>query len=152
MQHIFITGKLSIYVVVICLARDPHSRLVAEDADHDLTQLQDMHVWLNAIHLQAPQAKIVVVGTHAQVPTASALLRHKWTITQSFEGTPFKRQIETDPESGWLITCVDSKDDSDAVFASLRQRLFSLQQSLPAFNDNSTCSHYLPFVYGNMEP
>ena len=51
-QHIFITDKLSVYIVTFCLAREPGARLEAEDAGAELTQLQDVLLWLNTLHLQ----------------------------------------------------------------------------------------------------
>jgi hypothetical protein len=70
------------------------------------------------VFLQAPNAPIVVVGTHAKSVTAANLQRRLNIFTGSFKGQPFEQQLELDPNTKSQITCVDSRNDSDVVSAS----------------------------------
>ena len=86
MHHIFISPRLSIYLVVFSLAKDPQDELEGEDAACGLTQLENLHFWLNSIHAQAPDAPIIVVGTHrASISDEDAALRLS-VVSKSFEG------------------------------------------------------------------
>ena len=93
MHHIFISPRLSIYLVVFSLAKAPKDALEGEDAECGVTQLDNLHFWLNSIHAQAPDAPVIVVATHrASISDAEAESRLD-TIHESFAGKPFAEPL-----------------------------------------------------------
>eukprot|EP01048_Picozoa_sp_COSAG05_P025081 COSAG05_NODE_6208_length_1000_cov_0.815760_1_plen_304_part_01 len=116
MHHIFITPKLSIYLLAFNLDKDPGSCLLGADAECGLTQLDNLHFWLNSIHAQAPQAPIFVVATHRNQVADSLAKTRLEIVHQSFEGKPFYHQICNSKK----VFCVDNRDDDDMRFDELK--------------------------------
>ena len=92
-----------------------------------LTQLGSLMWWLGSVHAQAPEAPIMVVGTHAKSITAELLEERREQIEESFEGRAFYGQISS-------FKCVDSKEDGDEVFEALRAKVLQKQQQLDGFH------------------
>ena len=131
MHHIFVTPKLSIYVAVFSLESAPGDALEGEDAECGLTQLQNLHFWLNSVHAQAPEAPIIVVGTHRASLTDNVAAERLAVIEASFERTAFYDQLR----NGGKVFCVDNKVDDDSTFDALRELIAVEQDALPGFDD-----------------
>eukprot|EP01047_Picozoa_sp_COSAG01_P057250 COSAG01_NODE_6596_length_3588_cov_1.782459_3_plen_516_part_01 len=113
---------------------DPSDSLAADDADIEMTQLQDLHSWLTTVHNRAPEAPLMVIGTHARAVPEAVKEERVQRVESSFEGQVFRSQLVEGLEGG-LVTCVDSKDDDDAVFERLRGKLMEVQAELPEFKE-----------------
>ena len=66
MSRLFVTPELSIYVGTLNLSLEPEDLLFDEDAERPLNQIEDLQGWLTTIHSLAPEAPILIVGTHSQ--------------------------------------------------------------------------------------
>ena len=142
MAQVFIRPKLSMYLPVLDLSKDPDAKLEAEDSERPLTQLQDLIWWLDIIHLRAPDAPIFIVGTHrhgsAEAPMSPAVLEERLQqIEAALSGHGCEHQLQRDSD-GRMITCVDNRlkeagGDADEVFTALRQRIVATQDGLPDF-------------------
>eukprot|EP01043_Picozoa_sp_COSAG02_P031301 COSAG02_NODE_2036_length_10039_cov_174.290040_1_plen_1339_part_00 len=130
MHHIFITPKLSIYLIVFSLEAAPDDALEGEDAECGLTQLQNLHFWLNSVHAQAPDAPIIVVGTHRASITDEVAAERLAMIESTFERTAFYDQLR----NGGKVFCVDNKEDDASTFDALRAVIATEIDQLPDFN------------------
>ena len=129
MHHIFITPKLSIYLVVFSLEKAPDAALEGVDRECGLTQLDNLHFWLNSVHGRAPSAPIIVVGTHRQSVSDEVAEERLRTIHQSFERAAFKDQLR----NGGQVFCVDNAVDDSSRFDELRALILREQEELEDF-------------------
>ena len=126
-HHIFISAELSIYVVVFSFEQCSQDSL-------QMTQLENLHLWLNSIHAQAPRAPILVVGTKADRLDADHRIRTIGDIDKSFAGAAFERQLVRC--GGNTVVAVNNTVDDDPGVGIVRQTLADEASLLPGYGSS----------------
>ena len=134
MQHIFISDKLSIYVVVFSLAAPLDAMLPDEDESYAVTQKQNLLFWLNTVHAQAPSSPIMVVGTHADCVSEEQRQDIADELEEAFEGAAFERQLVFS-DKGDRVVCVDNTSPVDEGLAGVRRLVDLESKQLPGYGD-----------------
>ena len=89
-----------------------------------MTQLENLHFWLNSIHAQAPRMPIIVVGTKADQVDAESRERRIEEVEASFVGAAFELQLVR--HDGRVVVAVDNTSEGDAGVRHVRQALLDV--------------------------
>lgn len=96
MHHVLMSKRLAVYIVCMSLASDPDALIDGDEgcsASVAMTELENLHFWLNSIAAQAPNAPILVVATHADVVDAAKREAVVARVEASFVDRAFERQL-----------------------------------------------------------
>eukprot|EP01047_Picozoa_sp_COSAG01_P002169 COSAG01_NODE_56_length_31088_cov_39.354771_5_plen_1355_part_00 len=137
MHHIFISSELSIYLVVFSLDEAAEAPLSDEgsivSSGDGITNLDNIHFWLNSIHAQAPRAPIMVIGTKSDLVDADVRKRRISDIETSFEGAAFERQLLR--HDGDVVIAVDNTRGDDPGVDFLQRTLAEEAGNLSGYGD-----------------
>eukprot|EP01046_Picozoa_sp_COSAG06_P011381 COSAG06_NODE_648_length_13415_cov_83.005783_6_plen_1290_part_01 len=134
MHHIFIPEDFAVFTVVVSLEQHPHALLNAYTTldsaqSGGITQLQNLHFWLNTIHAKAPTAPVFVIGTHCDKISSEELEKRAKIIEQSFTRKVFEEQLEVAIPTlcrhcdGAQMTCISNPELDEEDLLKIRHRL-----------------------------
>ena len=102
MHHILMSPRLSVYIVCMNLASNPDAQTDGDEGSSvPMTVLENVHFWLNSIAAQAPQAPIILVGTHADAVTGKSSSPTVLTYSSESSPHPHLHLVLSQSNRGW---------------------------------------------------
>eukprot|EP01043_Picozoa_sp_COSAG02_P036149 COSAG02_NODE_2631_length_8391_cov_16.487096_4_plen_1186_part_00 len=130
MHHVLMSKRLAVYIVCMSLASDPDALTDGDEGSCStgvaMTELENLHFWLNSIAAQAPNAPIIVVATHVDVVDDEKRKAVVTRVEASFVDRAFERQLV-----GGGIRCISCVTGQNVP--ELRQLVEDTAMQLPDY-------------------
>eukprot|EP01043_Picozoa_sp_COSAG02_P063453 COSAG02_NODE_9003_length_2364_cov_1.188962_1_plen_759_part_10 len=121
-HHCELSAELTVYVVAWSLDHDPKELLGGEDEHAHMSHLENIMYWMNSIHGQAPDARILCVGTKSDLVDDEIRKARIAEVERSFEGSAFENQLV-----GSCI-CTSSRHEVDPGVSEVRDIVASMMR------------------------